>query len=220
MSVRLRQFLAPLVAAVALFATAAPGASAAPVEVRIGLGLGTECSAAFRHDDARLGPDRLPDAGPVGRQLFGYLRTGLLGEQQFLSTYYDSAAGSWKYPPSDGYLLLPDGTPIEGETTLRPGQAVDRYGSEYGAFLAPEGLPYANRSIPPSSLDGSPAAGCNYHDYRVLKPFEVHSGPIAPWFGQPGLGLQYQLDGALVPGAPSRLNMAWLVANGYLDRII
>ncbi|GGQ86301.1 TNT domain-containing protein [Kitasatospora griseola] len=215
---RLRQFLAPLVAAVALFATAAPTAAAAtPTELRIGLT--TECSVDFRHGDSRLGPDQLPNAGPVGRQLIGYFRTGLLGEQQFLATYYDSAAGSWKYPPSNGYLLLPDGTPIESDTTLQPGQAIDRYGSEYGSFLAPEGLPYATRSIPPSSLDGNPAAGCNYHDYRVLKAFTVHSGPIAPWFGQPGLGLQYQLDAALVPGAPSRINVGWLVDNGYLARL-
>ncbi|KDN82076.1 TNT domain-containing protein [Kitasatospora cheerisanensis] len=215
---RLRQYLAPLVAAVALFATAAPTASAAaPAELRITLT--TECSADFRHGDSRLGPDQLPTAGPVGLQLIGYLRTGLLGEQQFLNTYYDSAAGSWKYPPSDGYLLLPDGTPLAYDTTLRPGQQIDRYGSEYGSFLAPEGLPYAARSIPPSSLDGNPAAGCNYHDYRVLKAFAVHSGPIAPWFGQPGLGLQYQLDASLVPGAPSRINVGWLVDNGYLARL-
>ncbi|MGW4378383.1 TNT domain-containing protein [Kitasatospora sp. NPDC004531] len=216
---RLRQFLAPLVAAVALFATAAPtAAAAAPAELRITLT--TECSADFRHGDSRLGPDQLPDSGPVGRQLIGYLRTGLQSEQQFLARYYDSAAGSWKYPPSNGYLLMPDGTPIEYNTTLRPGQAIDRYGSEYGSFLAPEGLPYATRSIPPSSLDGNPAAGCNYHDYRVLKAFTVHSGPIAPWFGQPGLGLQYQLDAALVPGAPERINVGWLVDNGYLARLV
>ncbi|MFD8597066.1 TNT domain-containing protein [Kitasatospora sp. NPDC059646] len=215
---RLRQFLAPLVAAVALFASAAtPAAAAAPAELRITLT--TECSADFRHGDSRLGPDQLPTAGPVGLQLIGYLRTGLLTEQQFLATYYDSAAGGWTYPPSDGYLLMPDGTPIAYDTTLRPGQNIDRYGSEYGSFLAPEGLPYATRSIPPSSLDGNPAAGCNYHDYRVLKAFAVHSGPIAPWFGQPGLGLQYQLDAALVPDAPSRINVAWLVANGYLARL-
>jgi hypothetical protein len=80
-------------------------------------------------------------------------------------------------------------------------------------------LPYALRSIPPQSLDGTPAAGCNYHVYRVLKPLEVHAGPIAPWFAQPGWGEQYQLDGSLVPGAPAALNVLWLVNNGYLKRL-
>ena len=29
------------------------------------------------------------------------------------------------------------------------------------------------------------------HTYKVLKPFEVQAGKIAPAFGQPGLGTQY-----------------------------
>ncbi|MFD0331805.1 TNT domain-containing protein [Streptacidiphilus monticola] len=82
------------------------------------------------------------------------------------------------------------------------------------------GPPYALRAIPPQSLDGQPAAGCNYHDYRVLRPFSVDAGPIAPWFDQPGLGWQYQLDSALVPGSPARLNVLWLVQNGYLERLV
>jgi hypothetical protein len=32
-----------------------------------------------------------------------------------------------------------------------------------------------------------------YHVYRVLTPFNVTSGPIAAWFGQPGQGVQYHL---------------------------
>jgi hypothetical protein len=50
----------------------------------------------------------------------------------------------------------------------------------YGSFLAPAGLPYSARSIPPQNLDGTPAAGCNYHEYQVLKSFSVDEGPIAP----------------------------------------
>ncbi|MFD9129573.1 TNT domain-containing protein [Kitasatospora sp. NPDC059571] len=224
---RLRLLLAPIVAAAALVGPAVPAASAAPAATAPAPARttpATECSAAFHDGDPRLGPEDLPTAGPVGRELFGYRRTGGLGEQQFLATYYGPTANSgspgWIYPPADGYVRRPDGTPIEFTATLVPGQDIDRYGSEYGSFLAPEGLPYASRSIPPQSLDGTPAAGCNYHDYRVLKPFAVHSGPIAPWFAQPGLGLQYQLDGALVSGAPTKINVMWLVDNGYLQRLV
>src|SRR6185312_14650352 len=106
------------------------------------------------------------------------------------------------------------------QQTLVPGQDIDRYGSEYGSFLAPEFSPYFSRAIPPSNLDSTPPAGCNYHDYRVLKPFAVDAGPVAPWFAQPGLGLQYQLDAALIPGAPAGINVMWLVNNGYLQRIV
>jgi hypothetical protein len=53
----------------------------------------------------------------------------------------------------------------------------------------------------------------------VLKPFQVDAGPIAAWFAQPGGGLQYQLDAALSPDAPAKINVLWLVDNRYLARI-
>jgi hypothetical protein len=201
-----------MLAGAALFTVAAPAAHADTLP-------SDQCSAAFQNGDARLGPDRLPSTGPVGRELIGYQRTGGATDQAFLQQYYDSTAGSWKYPPDSGYLVV-NGQPVEFEQTLAVGQDIDRFGSEWGSFLAPAGLPYAMRSIPPQSLDGNPAAGCNYHDYKVLKPFEVHGGPIAPWFDQPGYGWQYQLDAALMPGSPSGFNVGWLVANGYLQRLV
>ncbi|MGW6917734.1 TNT domain-containing protein [Kitasatospora sp. NPDC054939] len=218
MRLRLRLLVAPLAAVVALLAPSTPALAAD----RAGTP-SNECSEADFHGDPRLGPEDLPTTGPVGRQLNGYQRTGKLTEEQFLATYYSPTANNggpgWIYPPANGYVTLPDGTPIQFDLVLVPNQKIDRYGSEYGSFLAPEGLSYGSRSIPPQSLDSNPAATCNYHDYRVLKPFKVHAGPIAPWFGQPGYGVQYQLDAALVPGGPSRLNVLWLVDNGYLARI-
>ena len=182
-----------------------------------------QCSAAYHAGDSRLGPQQLPLLGAVGFELLGYNRSGGLGDARLLADYYSPTANSgspgWIYPPDNGYLLNRAGQPIETTQALRPGTDIDRFGSEYGAFLAPEGLAYAARSIPPSSLDSTPAASCNYHDYRVLKPLTVDAGPIAPWFGQPGLGRQYQLDGTLVPGAPAQLNVLWLVDNGYLSRL-
>jgi nicrotizing toxin Mtb-like protein len=206
---RLGAVLGAVVVAVAL--VAAP-ANAAPRSL-------TECSASYYHDDARLGPEKLPVAGSVGLQLMGYHRTGYLPEQRFLDKFYDSGSGSWRYPPLNGYVIGANGRPIEYQTTLFPGQRIDRYGSEYGGFLAPLGLPYALRSIPPSSLDSVPAALCNYHIYAVTRPFAVDAGPIAPWFAQPGGGLQYQLDGSLVAGSPAQLNVMWLLDNGYLSRL-
>ena len=113
-------------------------------------------------------------------------------------------------------MVGPNGHAEQGRTRLFPGQDIDRFGSEYGTFLSPEGIPYSARSIPPQSLDGIPAAACDYHRYRVIKSFTVESGPIAPWFGQPGHGWQYQLDPTLIPANPAGLNVMWLVANGYV----
>ena len=181
-----------------------------------------QCSAPYHDGDARLGPADLPSAGKVGFELLGYRRTGGMSAAAFLAKYYDPpptaapAAGSTRRRTATS---SPPADPIEWHQSLVPGQDIDRYGSEYGSFLAPEYLPYAGRAIPPQSLDSNPAATCNYHDYRVLKPFQVDAGPIAAWFAQPGGGLQYQLDATLVPGAPAQINVMWLVGNGYLARI-
>ncbi len=154
--------------------------------------------------------------------LFGYDRFAGLTPSQFIATYWDPTAGGgnggWRYPPANGYLLI-NGRPVEFVKTLTPGTEVDRFGSEFGGFLAPEDTPYAMRSLPPANLDVfDPAYACNYHLYKVRKPFAADEGLIAPGFGQPGYGLQIQLDGSLVPGAPSRPNVIWMIDNGYLAR--
>jgi hypothetical protein len=219
---------ASVVGALALLVPTASAAQPAPAAApppallpAVGL---DQCSAAFFHDDRRLGPAQLPVLGPVGLEVIGYHRTGFLSADAFLARYYDPTAnggqGGYIFPPDNGYVIAPNGQPIEFQQQLGAGLQIDRFGSEFGAFLAPRGLPYAARSIPPQSLDGNPAAGCNYHAYRVLKPFTVDAGPIAAWFAQPGGGWQYQLDSALVPGAPTPLNVGWLVNNGYLARVI
>ena len=176
----------------------------------------TTCSTAFLDGDSRLGPATTPDSGIVALELIGYDRLDGLSPQQFLARYYNSATSSWDYPPDNGYLIV-NGRPVEFQTTLGPGQSVDRFGSPGGSFLAPFGIPYAARSLPPSNLDDQQQGlTCNYYTYKVLKPFAVEAGPIAPAFGQPGLGLQYQLVSTLLPGDPVSATVNWLVSNGYL----
>lgn len=182
-----------------------------------------DCSAAYFQGDHRLGPADLANAGASGRELNGYRRTGGLTPAKFLETYWNPRAssgnGGWSYPPDNGYAIGADGKPVEFRLTLRTGSDVDRYGSEYGRFLSPAGLPYAMRSIPPQNLVSTPPESCNYHDYEVLRSFTVEAGPIAPWFAQPGYGLQYQLEATLLPGHPPAINVKWLLTNGYLQLI-
>lgn len=176
------------------------------------------CAGAYQ-GDSRLGPETLPKPWqrPVGPLVAGYKRFGHLGEDAFLAKYWNGT--SWNYPPRDGFRLRPDGEPIKYKTTLRDGTRLDRFGSEYGGFLAYAGEHYSARAIPPQSLyTFDPAYRCNYHAYQVKKAFAVWEGPIAPWFEQPGGGLQQKLDRALVPG-DGALNVAWLLSNGYLVRI-
>lgn len=195
--------------AVPAFAATAPAASSA------------SCSEADLGSDKRLGPQKLPSAGPVGDIVRGYQPLAGYTVPRFLATYWDTTAnngqGGWRYPPASGYRLV-SGQPDQFPLTLNPGLRIDRFGSEYGAFLAPAGTSYAERALPPQSLDSAAApAGCNYSVYKVVKAFETQVGPIAPGFGQPGGGLQYQLDTALL-AAGATANVKWLVDNGYLVR--
>jgi hypothetical protein len=79
--------------------------------------------------------------------------------------------------------------------TLQRGTLLDRFGSERGTFMSPAGSPYAQRALPPSNLDSAPGAEFpyNYHVYIVETPFVVVAGPVAPWFGQMGMGTQFQM---------------------------
>lgn len=110
--------------------------------------------------------------------------------------------------------------PVVGQATLIDGQLIDRFGSEGGTYLSPAGTPYEARGIPPESLNPFPGGQpCNYYRYRVLKPFSVNAGPIAPALGQPGFGLQYVLSSTLFTGVSERVNVTFLLTNGYVERV-
>ncbi|MBB5937741.1 TNT domain-containing protein [Streptomyces zagrosensis] len=178
------------------------------------------CTDAY-HDDARLGPKRLPKLWnrPVGPLLLGYQRTGRLSSDAFLKKYWEGPAdkGGWKYPPNDGFAQV-NGEIDKKPKQLRPGQRLDRFGSEYGGYLAPAGDRYAKRALPPQNLNTRDAAfPCDYRVYTVTKKFTVWQGSIAPWFEQPGGGQQIKLDPVFLnPGQEQRLNVKWLLDNGYL----
>ena len=65
---------------------------------------------------------------------------------------------------------------------------MDRYGYEGGTFVSPVGTPYSQRALAP----GTKAKP--YNVYEVIKPVKVHSGKIAPWFGEEGGGIQYEFS--------------------------
>ncbi|MGW5942658.1 TNT domain-containing protein [Streptomyces celluloflavus] len=219
---RIRTVLAALGLAAGL--AAAPAASAAPQhEERPAAAPSPHepCTGKF-HDDARLGPEWLPNKQqkPVGPLLKGYQRTGKLSPDAFLKKYWEGPAGtgSWKYPPNDGFGEV-NGKVDKKPTKLRTGERLDRFGSEYGGYLAPAGDAYAKRALPPQNLNTRDAAvPCDYHVYKVTKPFQVWQGGIAPWFEQPGKGQQIKLDPVFLdPGQGERLNVKWLLEHGYLQ---
>ncbi|KAF9980100.1 hypothetical protein BGZ75_008826 [Mortierella antarctica] len=146
--------------------------------------------------DARLGPQKLPQVFPLDDITHPYDRFGGLCPAAFLKKWIDPNTGWYRYPPKGGFQLDTNDQPIQGNITLTAGTLLDRFGSEYGYYLAPSGAPYPQRALPPSNLDTPQDRDKNnypnnYYVYRVLKAFDVLSGPIAPWFGQAGQGVQY-----------------------------
>jgi Tuberculosis necrotizing toxin len=139
---------------------------------------------------------------------------------------------TWRWPPTvSGFNPKwgpPYGTPNEKKRMLTTGTPLDRFGSEYGAFIAPAGASFAARALPPSSLNTLAAqTQSGYHLYCVAKPFEVDAGPIYPWFGQRGKATQFYLNKAYIPSMscpekppPDDQCVKWLLANGYLNEII
>ncbi|KAK4227467.1 hypothetical protein QBC38DRAFT_536530 [Podospora fimiseda] len=163
--------------------------------------------------DPRLGPQFLPQIDPVLSPLFDiYDRFGGLCPGQFIEAWFNTTTKWWNYPLLNGFAKTDDNVPIQGNVTLAVGTLIDRFGGEGGNFVAPAGAPYMQRSLPPSNLntlEGNDSRYLyNYRVYSVVKPLLVLSGPIAPWFGQPGAGVQYQLYQSV--GA--------LIADGYLKR--
>ncbi|KAK0620446.1 hypothetical protein B0T14DRAFT_401653, partial [Immersiella caudata] len=165
--------------------------------------------------DKRLGPTRLPQRLPLDSVFDIYDRFGGLCPGPFITQYWNPtpSVNWWNYPDNLGYSLNDEGVPIKGNITLPVGTLIDRFGREGGNFSSPAGAPYMQRSLPPSNLDVQdgeyPYFPYNYHLYRVIKPFVVIAGPIAPWFGQPGQGVQYELY----------QNLSLLVALSYLKRL-
>ncbi|KAF9345310.1 hypothetical protein BGX26_003295 [Mortierella sp. AD094] len=148
--------------------------------------------------DPRLGPKDLPKIGILDDITHPYDRLGGLSPAQFLAKW--TVSGSYTYPPQNGFQLNTSGGPIQGNITLLPGTLLDRFGSEYGSYMSPAEAPYPQRALPPSNLD-TPADGkypYNYHIYNVTKEFIVLAGPIAPYFGQPGQGVQYYTYGKIM----------------------
>lgn len=87
------------------------------------------------------------------------------------------------WPPNNG--ALDNTTEI---VTLQPGTIVDRYGtlSSKSTFAAEVGTPIPARSLPPQT-DLS-----IYNKYLLVNPIEnVEKSITAPWFNQPGMGVQY-----------------------------
>ncbi|MFC9432327.1 TNT domain-containing protein [Nocardia sp. NPDC057030] len=110
-----------------------------------------------------------------------------LTDAEYVAKY--GSPGNWKYPGAD--YAVP-GTKVDVD--LPAGTKIDRYGSEYGSWLSPEGTPLTARSLPPDTL-----ATKAYNTYEVapgarLPPgWSIEQSKVATWFGEEGGGIQYRI---------------------------
>ncbi|MGW8393129.1 hemagglutinin repeat-containing protein [Pseudoduganella sp. HUAS MS19] len=107
----------------------------------------------------------------------------------------------WVYPKDLGFA----GPRVN--TTLPVGTKLDRIGEPSGSFMSPAGTPYDYRALPPGT------GASKVYFYEVTKPLPVMQGEIAPAFGQVGSGTQ------ILPNFPSRVNVQWLLDNGYIKEV-
>lgn len=120
------------------------------------------------------------------------------------SNWFD-ADGKILWPPSNGVV---PGT--EFQTILPVGTRLDRYGpiGKDTDFVAPAGTPLGQRALPPGS-ETRPLVRL-----EVIKPLPVEQSNVMPWFGQPGMGIQYQTT-----TGSTGLSIMDLIQMGYLKVI-
>lgn len=86
------------------------------------------------------------------------------------------------YPPNDGF------SGVVQKITLEAGTLIQRTGELYGRFVAPAGTPTQMLSLPYDKI------GQTTTYLQLQQSIEVLAGKVAPWFGQPGGGIQYILE--------------------------
>jgi hypothetical protein len=119
---------------------AADGAFALP-----GMLFGGEWAAV----EAGLPAETVTEAGAPLAVVRGWDPTGGMTWDEFASQF--GTSGSRNYPLNDGF---PPGY-VPQPAQLPEGAIIDRFGSEYGRYLAPDGTLFADRALAPESVGGT-----------------------------------------------------------------
>ena len=90
------------------------------------------------------------------------------------------------------------------ESVILPGTRINRIGSNpTGRYFSPAGATFGEKALPPF-MKLQPDS-----DYITLKKIPIREGLVAPWFDEPGMGIQYY----------TYLPMRELEKGGYLHKI-
>ncbi|MBB4854790.1 hypothetical protein HNP40_002182 [Mycobacteroides chelonae] len=173
-----------------------------------GLMLGGE-GAAVR---AGLPAEILTEGGAPASVLRGWNPTGDMPWQDFENHFGTPEA---RHYPTENNGFPPGYVPKSAN--LPAGTIIDRFGSEWGRYLAPDGTPVSGRAIAPESVGGQ------YTRYMLtgepLPPgWDIVEGPVQPWFGQtPSPGVpQYMITGpeGVTPRVKDLLKMGIIEEDG------
>ena len=158
--------------------------------------------------EAGLPAEAVTPGGAPLAVMHGWDPLGGMSSEDFASLFGTPETRAW--PGNDGFPPGYDPQPAH----LPAGTIIDRFGSEYGRYLAPDGTPFSDRALPPESVGG------DYNRYMVtgkaLPPgWEIVEGPVEPFYGQtpaPGT-LQYMIVGP----EGVKVTLKELVDRGILD---
>jgi hypothetical protein len=157
-----------------------------------------------------LPPDAPPPPLPSDHPLFDGYQPVELGPE------FTNADGTMRYP-DDTLATKPYAAPgaIISDVKLPAGAIISRWGYPGGGYLAPEGTPFAELSLPPGSAV-KPYFQYVIEDPSLLPPgWHIEQSEVAPWFHQPGGGQQYRI----INEAGQTGTVDELVRWGYLRRI-
>ncbi|BBY06745.1 TNT domain-containing protein [Mycobacterium noviomagense] len=144
----------------------------------------------------------LPGAGPEVPHPPGQVPQPLPHDSPLFEGYHPVEPGP-EFTAADGSLIYPDdsiaskpyaiaGTVIP-DAHLPAGTELGRFGYPGGAYLAPEGTPFAQLSLPPESAL-KPYFKYVVNDPNALPPgWRIEQSQAAPWFHQPGGATQYRI---------------------------
>jgi uncharacterized protein YukE len=127
--------------------------------------------------EAGLPAETVTEGGAPLAVVRGWDPTGGMSWDDFASQF--GVPGTRNYRLNDGF---PPGY-VPQPAQLPEGAVIDRFGSEYGRYLAPDGTSFADRALAPESVGGG------YNRYMVtgqpLPPgWQIVEGPVEPWYGQ------------------------------------
>jgi uncharacterized protein YukE len=140
--------------------------------------------------EAGLPAEVVTEGGAPLAVMHGWDPLGGMSSDDFASHFGTPDTRVW--PGNDGFPAGYEPQPAH----LPAGTIIDRFGSEYGRYLAPDGTPFGDRALPPESVGG------DYNRYmltgKALPPgWQILEGPVEPFYSQtpsPGT-LQYMIAG-------------------------